>query len=360
MSNGSNAICWGTAGGSAATPTVAGIVLGCTTATQTALGCNALVALTTGFTNAAYGANALCSNTSGSFNSGIGASTLCSNTTGANNTAVGFQALRCSTTASFNVAVGNSSLLGNTTGTCNTAVGYNALRANSSGCFNVSVGNCAGGTITTGCQNVAVGSNVQLVSATGSCQLAIGFSATDNWLTGDSTKAIKPGAGVIDCAGSCGTAGQVLQSTGSNAIQWANAAPGYTGYNGYKSSVTTGTKFNVTGYQGELGINFVGQLNIFTIYDTGGGGGVITPGSNALIFINGFNGVGTSTVQAFDTSTGTFAVEAALYPAYTDITVTFTPTVNTNRMNFYIRFLDAIGNGGPGNGTFFTPYLTIF
>lgn len=157
-----------------------------------------------------------------------------------------------------------------------------------------------------------------------------------------------------------GTDGQVLtaNSTCSTGLQWASPAPGYNGYQGYKSSVSSGTKFNVTGYQGELGINFIGQLNIFTTYD--GGGGYDAPGSNALIYINGFNGVGTSTVQAFSTSTGTFAVESVLYPAYTDITVTFTPSVTTSRMNFYIRYLDANGNGGPANGSFFTPFLTLF
>jgi hypothetical protein len=192
-----------------------------------------------------------------------------------------------------------------------------------------------------------------------SCQLALGFSATENWLTGDSTKAIKPGAGVIDCAGSCGTAGQVLQSTGSNAVVWASPAAGYAGYRGYKSSTTIGTKFNVTGWEGELGRNFGGQLNIFTTYDTGSPGPYL-PGSNVLIFINGYNGVGTSTVQAFNTSTGTFTVESNIYPANTDITVAFTPSIDSPRVNFYIRFLDAIGEGGPANGTFFSPFLTTF
>jgi hypothetical protein len=185
--------------------------------------------------------------------------------------------------------------------------------------------------------------------------LAIGFTTGQLWLSGDCSKAIKPGAGVIDCAGSCGTAGQVLQSTGSNAIQWASPAPGYNGYQGY-TATTSGTKFNVTGYLGELGINFIGQLNIFTTYESG----YNIPGSNALIFINGYNGTGSSTVQAMNTSTGTFAVESVLYPAYTDITVTFTPSITASRMNFYIRFLDAIGNGAPYNGNFFTPFLTLF
>lgn len=154
-----------------------------------------------------------------------------------------------------------------------------------------------------------------------------------------------------------GTDGQILTacSVCSSGLVWASPAPGYNGYQGYIAT-TSGTKFNVTGYLGELGINFIGQLNIFTTYETT----YQVPGSNALIFINGFNGVGSSTVQAMNTSTGTFAVESVLYPAYTDITVTFTPSITSSRMNFYIRFLDAIGNGGPYNGNFFTPFLTLF
>jgi hypothetical protein len=193
----------------------------------------------------------------------------------------------------------------------------------------------------------------------GSNQLAIGHDSNVYWLTGDSTLAIKPGAGIIDCAGSCGTSGQILQSTGSNAIQWASPGASYSGYNGYKATVTSGTAFSVTGWGGELGRPWIGQLNIFTTY---GAGPIYSPGSNALIYINGFNGVGTSTVQAFNTSTGTFAVEANVYPANTDTTITFNPSVTTDRMNFYIRYLDASGEGGPYNNAAgpFSSYLTIF
>jgi hypothetical protein len=76
--------------------------------------------------------------------------------------------------------------------------------------------------VTTGSQNVIIGHQVIVPDGTDSCQLAIGFSNTENWLTGDSTKAIKPGAGIIDSTGACGTSGQVLTSTGTNAIQWAS------------------------------------------------------------------------------------------------------------------------------------------
>ena len=261
MSNGSNAICWGSAGGSGspATPTVAGIVKGCTTGFNSALGANALLSLTTGSCNTAIGVNALQSNSTGSCNTANGVGALTSNTTGSintangvnaltlnttgnQNTANGFQALRSNTTGSLNTANGYHALYSNTTGnnntangqlalfanttaSNNTAVGFNALCANISGCLNVAVGICAGGTITTGCQNVALGPNAAVTSATGSCQLAIGFSATCNWLTGCSDKSIQPGAGIRDCLGCVGTKGQVLTATGcalGSSVEWRN------------------------------------------------------------------------------------------------------------------------------------------
>ena len=198
---------WGSvgSGGSPATPTVAGIVLGCTTVNNSALGCNALLSNTTGVYNTANGVNALRSNTTGCYN-----------------TANGYDALRFNTTGCGNTANGYDALFFNTTGCQNTATGIYALLNNTTGCNNTAIGNNAGCLITSGCLNVAVGSNAQVASPTGSCQLAIGFSATDNWLTGDSTKAIKPGAGVIDCVGSCGTVGQILMSNGANAICWGS------------------------------------------------------------------------------------------------------------------------------------------
>lgn len=177
---------WGVPGGIRATPNIFGTVLGCTTALNTAIGCRALEAITTGDSNVAIGASALCNTTGGGCN-----------------VATGFSALICNTDGVWNVANGACALYRNTTGILNIGIGYNA------GCD-----------ITIGCQNIAIGQQVQVASSIDSCQLAIGFSATENWLTGTCTKAIKPGAGVIDCAGSCGTAGQVLMSNGSNAICW--------------------------------------------------------------------------------------------------------------------------------------------
>jgi hypothetical protein len=162
MSNGANALCWGTAGGgggSPATPTVAGIVLGCTNATSTALGCNALLATTTGIFNVGVG---ICAGRCYTSNAGV---------------FVGARAGYSATTAIGNVAIGADS--GGATGTlatgCNTTVGYRSGCRLGAGDSNTLIGWQAGLNITSGCFNTAVGHQA-LVTLTnfGSCSTALG------------------------------------------------------------------------------------------------------------------------------------------------------------------------------------------
>ena len=99
-------LCWGAAGGSsAATPTVAGTVFGCTPANFIAyLGCQA-GQTATGGANVAVGGCALGTATTGSGNTALGAFALV-NATGNNNTAVGRSAMLAATTGCGNVQVG--------------------------------------------------------------------------------------------------------------------------------------------------------------------------------------------------------------------------------------------------------------
>jgi hypothetical protein len=189
---------------------------------NTALGMCALYTNDFGGFNVAVGFGSMLLNFCGCFNTSVGFHSMENNTGGNCNTAIGDGAIFCNRLGNENVAVGLHSLYC-TCGSFNSTLGSWALFNNCNGCSNTAVGYCAGLNSTDGSQNVAIGCGVSLGSATGSCQLAIGFSSTQNWLTGNSTKAIKPGAGIIDCAGSCGTAGQVLSSTGSNALCWVPA-----------------------------------------------------------------------------------------------------------------------------------------
>jgi hypothetical protein len=154
-STATNGICWGAL--PAATPTVAGIVLGCTISNNTALGCNALVARTTGNNNTAIGPNALTSNTSGCCNTAIGTNALFSNTTGRFNTATGTNALPNNLIGCRNSAHGLQALFTNTNGNNNTATGFSALCFNTTGSFNTAIGTEALFCNTTGSGNVMIG-----------------------------------------------------------------------------------------------------------------------------------------------------------------------------------------------------------
>jgi hypothetical protein len=172
-----------------------------------------------------------------------------------------------------NAVIGSGAFAALTTGTCNSGIGVAALPALTSGCYNIALGDSGGSTITTGCYNIAIGSGQSVTSPTGNCQLAIGPQLGFSWLTGDSTLAIKPGAGLIDSTNSCGTVGQVLTSTGSNALQWATpqTSPFIT-YTTSAVSYTTGTPLLVAKWfdgtmQGTLTLDLAGYGGINQMWD---------------------------------------------------------------------------------------------
>jgi hypothetical protein len=327
----------------AATPTVAGIVLGCTTATLSALGCNALVSNTTGVRNTAIGFEALCANSTGNDNTAFG---FCSGRliTGNSNTLVGSFSGRqaagasgnvglgrntlCSlSTGGSNTAVGTESMLAVSTGQLNTALGSNAL-GSVTGSTNVALGAYAGCNLTTGSANVAIGCGVTLASATGNCQLAIGFGTGCNWLTGNSTKAIQPGAGIIDCAGSCGTAGQVLTSNGSNAIAWATstAPASYTA----NKALTSGTPINLLSWASGV------RMGTLTIMATDNSTNV----KWANITIGSASGIGSSAVLTQSVGVGNFSIIAG---GGGETIVRFTPSVTLASVDFVYQYTVAFG-----------------
>ena len=206
----------------AATPAVSGVVRGLSTdglTLNTALGFGSLNTTLTGERNTAVGVATLGSLTTGSRNASFGQASLAAVATGNDNTGLGYASLT-NATGSDNTAVGSAAAEGVTGGTCNTALGSCSLASATLGSSNIAIGYKAGCLITTGSQNVVIGPLAQVPNVIDSCQLAIGFSATDYWLTGTCTKAIKPGAGILDCADSTGSSGQLLSSTGANALEW--------------------------------------------------------------------------------------------------------------------------------------------
>ena len=239
-----------------ATPTVAGTVLGCTTATYTAIGCNALLvntgpgntavglcaltsnttsdnntavgscalrSNTTGVNNVAVGSLSLLANTTGNYNVAIGRNAMCANTTGQYNISVGFNAGCSITTANSNIAIGEQSLSKNTAQGSNTSVGYfalacycatttngandafgaNALSQFTTGEYNVGLGGWSLFSFVSGCNNTAVGHRAMSGPTSGNNNTALGFYAGCNITTGSNNVAIGCGATVCSPAGSC-------------------------------------------------------------------------------------------------------------------------------------------------------------
>ena len=135
---------------------------------NTAVGYYALGLCTNGVQNTAVGRGALDATgagTDGSYNVAVGNAALGANTEGQFNVAVGRRALYTNTTADENTAVGYLALYENQTGANNTAVGNGALQLNTAS-SNTAVGDRAGTTWTGNGSNVAIGKDAAETSGT--------------------------------------------------------------------------------------------------------------------------------------------------------------------------------------------------
>jgi hypothetical protein len=295
-SNGSNAVCWiSIVNPTSATPSVAGIVLGCTTADRVSLGCSALTSLTSGLRNVAVGVNGLglvttgcdniaigddaacsltsalcniaigtsalgnavsvCSNTAighstllssaGAGNVGVGNLVMCSTTSGASNTAVGFYALRNNTTGSNNVAVGLGTLCSASTSTGNVAVGTGALGLLTTAGCNTAVGASVLRSATGGF-NTGLGGNALYANTTASNNVGIGANALICNTTGGNNNAVGVNALFNNTTGACNTA------MGTNSLCLSNGS--FNVALGYLAgcAITTGSNNLVLGYNAQV------------------------------------------------------------------------------------------------------------
>ncbi|AZZ36612.1 hypothetical protein CIK05_07355 [Bdellovibrio sp. qaytius] len=187
-----------------------------------AVGSSALAANMSGVDNAAMGFITMYSNKSGTGNAAFGSYALQDNVTGNENTAVGLGALKSSVTkygntavgyrsqynansasaavvSTYNTAVGAYSLEGsatsaNNTGTKNTAIGYQALNGVTSGSSNTAIGYLAGSLITSGTNNVIIGSDTGSSIATSSNNILIADGAGNRRMTINSSGNVGIGA----------------------------------------------------------------------------------------------------------------------------------------------------------------------
>jgi hypothetical protein len=153
---------WAAAGGSAATPTVAGSVFG----SMTAAGGTPFLTAT------GYNAGPVNTGVNNTFN-GLSAGLI--NTTGTNNTFVGYQAGKANISGSNNVIAGSGAGAVMTSGN-NVMLGYNAGLLNTSGNSNVYIGYRAGSSMAGGSSNVMIGLDAGL-STTGQNNNFVGANA---------------------------------------------------------------------------------------------------------------------------------------------------------------------------------------
>ncbi|MDD2325507.1 MAG: hypothetical protein PHW63_05860 [Alphaproteobacteria bacterium] len=133
---------------------------------NTAVGQNALAAVSTGQHNTAVGGGALRVATSGAANAAFGYAALYNATTAGANAAFGKSALQSLSTGSYNTAIGTQALFSNQNGGGNTAVGTDSLYNDVSGANNAALGNGSGRTLTTGSRNSIVGAYVASTTLT--------------------------------------------------------------------------------------------------------------------------------------------------------------------------------------------------
>ncbi|GAA5126001.1 hypothetical protein JIN84_14930 [Luteolibacter yonseiensis] len=258
--------------------------------TNTALGVDALLSNTTGFSNTGLGASALRLNQGGYNNSGVGVNALTANTSGANNTALGSYALYANSSGYYNTSTGVSALQSNTTGGSNSAfgdhalylnttahgnsafgkdalysnlayynsaMGYRALYLNTSGSGNSATGGFALAANTTGSNNSATGSYALFSNTVGSSNTATGANA----MYANTNGADNTASGAIALYSNVN--GSYNVSTGWGSL-YSNISGNYNTVVGYRAaySNTTGSQNTAVGSSAGTN-NTTGRQNVF-------------------------------------------------------------------------------------------------
>ena len=153
----------------------------------------------------------------------LGTGSGASITTGTGNSALGVEALNAVSGGSQNTAQGYRALYHNTSGSHNTAIGFNAFNTGTSGSNNTVVGYYAG-FLSTGSDNVFLGYQAGYNEA-GSNKLYIANSDTANPLIGgDFTAGQVDINGTIKITGGSPSSGKILSSDANGLASWVDGA----------------------------------------------------------------------------------------------------------------------------------------
>ena len=267
---------------------------------NTAVGSQALGAITTGGNNTVVGANAADDMTIGSINVAIGPNALGSETVGDRSIAIGSASLFTQEGASnnlavYNVGVGHATGYYNETGQYNTMVGGLAgFGTNASASDNTGIGYKALYQIGTGANNTVVGSNAGVAITTGSQCTAVGHQALDANQTGSYLTAIGNNA-LTACTASENTgvgwdAGGSIVGGANNCMIGGNAG----------DTLTTGNQNTCLGDSSDVSATgSVGQIAIgYNV--TCAGDDTITVGRGTNIASLGLDGSDTSWAASSD------------------------------------------------------------
>jgi hypothetical protein len=251
---------------------------------NTAMGSDALPALTTGTYNTAAGDETLFYNSTGNTNTAVGEESMYANRGGGANSAVGFFAVFGNTSGIWNSGFGYGTLQNNDTGNYNTATGFNSLAEG--GQFNTAHGglafcgsNCA---LTNGRYNTSAGSQALSSDSTGGGNTAVGANALLSSTTAFNNSAF-----------------------GSSSLQGNSSGAQNTGLGSYSlQSNTVGANNVAAGYQ-SLYANSKGSNNVALGLD---GGYNLTSGSNNVDISNEGSAGDNDTIKigAASTQTKTF------------------------------------------------------
>jgi len=271
---------------------------GPTGANNTAVGFNALSAITTGANNVAIGSNTLQNLTTGTNNTVIGTEVGTSLTTASGSTLVGYRVGRSTTTAVRVTSIGSS--IGPASGFDGgdiVYIGSGIAGAQTGGNNDIAIGNIIYTTITTGSQNVAIGNNVLTAITTGNGNVAIG-QASGISLTTTSTDNVVIGRSAANPSFITGLRNNnvIIGRDASNAVrQFDNAV--FIG--GYAGGAVTSSGVNTAGNNTtSVGYESLGRLNGATAIDNTAlgyqAGDQVTSGANNIIIGSGAASSGTN------------------------------------------------------------------
>ena len=225
--------------------------------------------------NSASAADFISYNSALGYQAMQGSATPASNT-GTNNTAIGYQALKAMTSGYNNTTVGSLALTNNTTGHNNSALGYYSLYNNTTGNYNTAIGRYAAYNITTGTGNTALGFNAMTSNTTGNYNTAIGYGANIN---DGLTNAMAIGYNASN------STSNTIQ-LGNSSITKVNTSGAFVSTNGTNATSTSTGSLIISGGAGISGNTYIGgALNVASTTAISGAttfsGGITASGTSA-------------------------------------------------------------------------------